>query len=166
MKKIGFTLLLALCLVFLPLFSPAARAAELDEIRRKILQLEIEETVLKKEEDKLAAEHLQEIQKELSELREQFRAMKAKWENEKSAIGKVQKLREEIEETQKEIKQAERDYDLSKLAELRYGKLEPLKKQLEAEEHAAEQSPERKHHKGCQTYDSFSCHGVVPNVAG
>lgn len=113
---------------------------ELDEIRRKILQHEIEETVLKKEKDKLAEEHLQEVQKELSEMREKFNAMKAKWENEKSAISKVQKLREEIEECSKEIKQAERDYDLSKLAELKYGRLADLQKQLEDEEKNAEQS--------------------------
>ena len=113
---------------------------ELDEIRRKILQHEIEETVLKKEKDKLAEEHLKEVQKELSEMREQFNAMKAKWENEKNAISKVQKLREEIEECSKEIKQAERDYNLNKLAELKYGKLADLQKQLEEEEHNAEQS--------------------------
>lgn len=113
---------------------------ELDEIRRKILQHEIEETVLKKEKDKLAEEHLQEVQKELSEMREKFNAMKAKWENEKSAISKVQKLREDIEECSKEIKQAERDYDLSKLAELKYGRLVDLQKQLEDEEKNAEQS--------------------------
>ncbi len=113
---------------------------ELDEIRRKILQHEIEETVLKKEKDKLAEEHLQEVQKELSEMREKFNAMKAKWENEKSAISKVQKLREEIEECSKEIKQAERDYDLSKLAELKYGRLSDLQKQLADEEKNAEQS--------------------------
>ncbi|MBQ8107266.1 MAG: AAA family ATPase, partial [Ruminococcus sp.] len=101
---------------------------ELDEIRRKILQHEIEETVLKKEKDKLAEEHLSEVRKELSEMREQYNAMKAKWENEKSAISKVQKLREEMEEVSKQIKQAERDYDLSKLAELKYGKLSDLQK--------------------------------------
>lgn len=113
---------------------------ELDEIRRKILQHEIEETVLKKEKDKLAEEHLREVQKELSEMREKFNAMKAKWENEKTAISKVQKLREEIEECSKEIKRAEREYDLSKLAELKYGKLADLQTQLAEEEKKAEQS--------------------------
>lgn len=93
---------------------------ELDEIRRKILQHEIEETVLKKETDKLAVEHLHEVQKELSEMREQFNEMKAKWENEKSAISKVQKLREDIEQCSKDIERAEREYDLNKLAELKY----------------------------------------------
>ncbi len=116
---------------------------ELDEIRRKILQHEIEETVLKKENDKLAAEHLLEVQKELSEMREQYNAMKARWENEKSAISKVQKLREDIEEVSKEIKQAERDYDLSKLAELKYGRLADLQKQLEDEEKNADQSAKK-----------------------
>ena len=84
---------------------------ELDEIRRKILQHEIEETVLKKETDKLAVEHLHEVQKELSEMREQFNEMKAKWENEKSAISKVQKLREDIEQCSKDIERAEREYN-------------------------------------------------------
>jgi len=111
---------------------------ELDEIRRKILQHEIEETVLKKENDKLAAEQLAEVRKELSQMREQFSAMKAKWENEKSAISKVQKLREDIEDCQKQIKKAEREYDLNKLAELKYGRLAGLQKQLEEEEQTAE----------------------------
>ncbi|MBR1740189.1 MAG: ATP-dependent chaperone ClpB [Ruminococcus sp.] len=113
---------------------------ELDEIRRKILQHEIEETVLKKENDKLAAEHLQQVQRELAEMREKYNAMKAKWENEKSAISKVQKLREEIEEVQKQIKDAERSYDLSKLAELKYGRLENLRKELAEEERTADET--------------------------
>ena len=112
---------------------------ELDEIRRKILQHEIEETVLKKETDKLAVEHLHEVQKELSEMREQFNEMKAKWENEKSAISKVQKLREDIEQCSKDIERAEREYDLNKLAELKYGRMADLQKQL-AEEEKAEKS--------------------------
>lgn len=116
---------------------------ELDEIRRKILRHEIEETVLKKEDDKLAAEQLAQVQKELSELREQFNEMKAKWENEKAAISKVQKLREDIEECSKEIKQAERDYDLTKLAELQYGKMESLRKELEEEEKKAEETSKK-----------------------
>ena len=113
---------------------------ELDEIRRKILQHEIEETVLKKETDKLAVEHLHEVQKELSEMREQFNEMKAKWENEKSAISKVQKLREDIEQCSKDIEKAEREYDLNKLAELKYGKMADLQKQLAEEEEKAEKS--------------------------
>ena len=113
---------------------------ELDEIRRKILQHEIEETVLKKETDKLAVEHLHEVQKELSEMREQFNEMKAKWENEKSAISKVQKLREDIEQCSKDIERAEREYDLNKLAELKYGKMADLQKQLAEEEEKAEKS--------------------------
>ncbi|MDD6098204.1 MAG: AAA family ATPase, partial [Oscillospiraceae bacterium] len=113
---------------------------ELDEIQRKIMQHEIEEAALKKETDKLAVEHLKEVQKELSEMREQFNEMKAKWENEKSAISKVQKLREDIEACNAEIEKAERSYDLNKLAELKYGKLPSLQKQLEQEEQNAEQS--------------------------
>ena len=113
---------------------------ELDEIRRKILQHEIEETVLKKETDKLAVEHLHEVQKELSEMREQFNEMKAKWENEKSAISKVQKLREDIEQCSKDIERAEREYDLNKLAELKYGRMADLQKHLAEEEEKAEKS--------------------------
>ncbi|WP_024858200.1 ATP-dependent chaperone ClpB [Ruminococcus albus] len=113
---------------------------ELDDLRRKILQHEIEETVLKKESDKLAEEHLAEVQKELADMRAQYNEMRAKWENEKNAISKVQKIREEIDAVNGEIKQAERDYDLSKLAELKYGKLENLQKELAEEEKKAEQS--------------------------
>ena len=113
---------------------------ELDEIQRKIMQHEIEEAALKKETDKLAAEHLKEVQRELSEMREQFNEMKAKWENEKSAISKVQKLREDIEQVNGEIDKAERTYDLNKAAELKYGKLPSLQKQLEEEEQIAEQA--------------------------
>lgn len=104
---------------------------ELDVISRKIVRLEIEETALKKESDTISKEHLEEIQKELSELREQFNAMKAKWENEKNDISAVQKLREEIEGVNGQIEQAEREYDLNKAAELKYGKLPNLKKELE-----------------------------------
>ncbi len=107
---------------------------ELDEVRRKILQHEIEEAALKKETDRLAEEQLAEVQKELADLREQFAAMKAKWETEKQGISGVQKLREEIESCNAEIERAEREYDLNKLAELRYGRLPELKKQLEAAE--------------------------------
>ncbi|MDE6149665.1 MAG: AAA family ATPase, partial [Ruminococcus sp.] len=113
---------------------------ELDEIQRKIMQHEIEEAALKKETDKLAVEHLKEVQKELSEMREQFNEMKAKWENEKSAISKVQKLREDIEQVNGEIDKAERTYDLNKAAELKYGRLPSLQKQLEEEERIAEQA--------------------------
>jgi len=111
---------------------------ELDVIQRKIIQLEIEEAALKKEKDSLSKEHLEEIQKELSELREQFSAMKAKWDNEKNAIGKVQELRRRIEELNGEIERAEQAYDLNKAAELKYGRLPELKKQLSEEEKLAE----------------------------
>ena len=104
---------------------------ELDEVRRKIMQLEIEEAALKKESDKLSAEHLSQIRAELAELREKFGAMKTKWENEKGAIETVQKLREEIEKTNAEIEKAENEYDLNKAAELKYGKLLALQKRLE-----------------------------------
>ncbi|MBQ8966305.1 ATP-dependent chaperone ClpB [Ruminococcus sp.] len=113
---------------------------ELDDLRRKILQHEIEETVLKKETDKLAEEHLLEVQKELADMRAQYDEMRAKWENEKNAIGKVQKIREEIDAVNGQIKQAERDYDLEKLGELKYGRLEDLKKELAEEEKKADQT--------------------------
>ena len=112
---------------------------ELDEISRKIMQLEIEEAALKKETDALSQEHLQELQKELAELRSQLKEMKAKWENEKEAIGKVQKLREEIDQVNGEIEKAERSYDLNKLAELKYGRLPALQKELQEEERIAEE---------------------------
>ena len=112
---------------------------ELDEISRKIMQLEIEEAALKKETDALSQEHLQELQKELAELRSQFKEMKAKWENEKEAIGKVQKLREEIDQVNGESEKAERSYDLNKLAELKYGRLPALQKELQEEERIAEE---------------------------
>ena len=113
---------------------------ELDDISRKIMQHEIEEASLKKDTDPLTQEHLKEIQKELADLRAQFKEMKAKWENEKQAIGKVQKLREEIEQVNAEIEKAERMYDLNKAAEYKYGKLPELQKQLAEEEQIAEQS--------------------------
>ncbi|MDO5560014.1 MAG: ATP-dependent chaperone ClpB [Oscillospiraceae bacterium] len=113
---------------------------ELDEISRQIMRLEIEETALKKEDDKLSLEHLKEIQKELSDLREKFNAMKAQWENEKFAITRVKKLREELEQINGEIEKAEREYDLSKAAELKYGKLPNLKKKIEEEERIAEEA--------------------------
>ncbi len=111
---------------------------ELDEVRRDIMRCEIEEAALKKETDKLALAHLEEIRAELSELREKFDSMKAKWENEKSDIGKIQKLREEIEQTNADIERAQSEYDLNKAAELKYGKLPRLKKELEEEEKKAE----------------------------
>ncbi len=113
---------------------------ELDEISRKIMQHEIEEAALKKETDKLAQEHLHEVQRELAEMREQFNQMKAKWDNEKEAISKVQKLREEIDATNSQIEQAEREYDLNKAAELKYGKLPSLRSQLAEEEEKAERN--------------------------
>ncbi len=114
--------------------------SELDDIRRSIMQHEIEEAALKKETDRISIEHLAAVQQELAEMREKFNEMKARWENEKSAISKVQKLREEIEATNSLIEQAERSYDLNKVAELRYGKLPGLIKELQAEEEKAETS--------------------------
>ncbi len=111
---------------------------ELDEISRKIMQLEIEEAALKKESDKLSTEHLSEIQRELSELRDSFSQMKAKWENEKSSISSVAKLREEIESVNAQIEKAQREYDLEKAAELKYGTLPSLTSQLEELEKANE----------------------------
>ena len=113
---------------------------ELDEISRKIMQHEIEEAALKKEKDDISKEHLEEIQKELAEMKAKFAQMKAKWENEKDAIGKVQKLREDIERVNSEIEKAERNYDLNKAAELKYGKLPELQKSLKEEEEIAEKS--------------------------
>ncbi len=113
---------------------------ELDEISRKIIQHEIEEAALKKENDKISAEHLEEVQKELAEMRSRFNEMKAKWENEKNAISKVQKLREDIEKANADVARAEREYDLNKAAELKYGRLPELQKQLEEEEKIAEKA--------------------------
>ena len=110
---------------------------ELDELSRKIMQHEIEEAALKKESDKLSAEHLAEIQKELSEMREKFKEMKAKWENEKSSITNVQDIRKEIEQVTADIEKAQREYDLNKAAELQYGRLPELRKKLEAAEQSA-----------------------------
>ena len=108
--------------------------AELDEVQRKIMQMEIEEAALKKEDDRLSKERLEELQKELAEMREDFKARKARWENEKASVEKVSKLREEIESVNSEIQIAQRNYDLNKAAELQYGRLPELKKQLEEEE--------------------------------
>ena len=112
---------------------------ELDVIRRKIVQHEIEEAALKKETDKLSLEHLAEIQKELSDMREEFNAKKAQWDNEKGAIGKVQKLREELEQANAALEKAQREYDLEKAAQLQYGTIPELRKSLEAEEALAAQ---------------------------
>ncbi|MGN0691390.1 MAG: ATP-dependent chaperone ClpB [Oscillospiraceae bacterium] len=113
---------------------------ELDDISRRIMQKEIEETALKKEDDKLSKESLAETQKELADLRAEFNEMKAGWEAEKTSIARIQTLREEIEKTNGEIASAERGYDLDKLAELKYGKLPQLRKELEEAEDAAEKS--------------------------
>ena len=114
--------------------------SELDEINRKIMQHEIEETALKKETDRLAQEHLKEIQKELADLRDQFKSMKARWENEKAAISKVRKLREDIEQVSAQLEKAEAEYDLNKAAELKYGRLPELQRQLQEEERIAEET--------------------------
>ena len=116
---------------------------ELDVIQRKIIQHEIEEAALKKETDKLSQEHLAEIQKELSDMRDEFNAKKAQWENEKNAIGKVQKLRSDLEEANAQLEKAQREYDLNRAAELQYGKIPELKKALEAEEQIANEGKAR-----------------------
>ncbi|MBQ3278555.1 MAG: ATP-dependent chaperone ClpB [Clostridia bacterium] len=113
---------------------------ELDDIRRRIMQLEIEEAALKKDDDPLSKAHLEELRKELADQRDQFNTMKARWEAEKDAIGKVTKLREDIERVNAEIEQAERTYDLNRAAELKYGELPKLKQELEKEEAIAEES--------------------------
>ena len=115
---------------------------ELDAVSRKIIQMEIEEAALKKEEDELSKGRLAELQKELAEERDKFNAMKAQWENEKNAIGKVQQLREKIEDLNRQIEAAEQSYDLEKAAELKYGRLPEAKKQLEEEERRAQNAKE------------------------
>ena len=107
---------------------------ELDAVSRKIIQMEIEEAALKKEEDELSKRRLAELQKELAEERDRFNAMKAQWENEKQAIAHVQQLREQLEDLNRQIEAAEQNYELEKAAELKFGKLPPLQKQLQAEE--------------------------------
>ena len=116
---------------------------ELDVIQRKIIQHEIEEAALKKESDHLSQEHLAEIQKELSDTREEFKAKKAQWDNEKEAIGKVQQLRADLEAANAELEKAQREYDLNKAAELQYGKIPALKKSLEEEEQIANEGKAR-----------------------
>ena len=112
--------------------------AEMDELNRKIMQLEIEEAALQKETDRLSIEHLAELRRQLADLREQFGGMKARWENEKSAIVKVRSLREEIEKVNADIESAQMQYDLQKAAELKYGRLPQLQKELAEEEKLAE----------------------------
>ena len=107
---------------------------ELDDVRRRIMQMEIEEAALKKEDDRLSMERLEVLQKELAELREEFEADKARWDNEKASVEKVRMLREELESVNNEIQIAEREYDLNKAAELKYGRLPEIRKQLEEEE--------------------------------
>ena len=116
---------------------------ELDVIQRHIIQHEIEEAALKKEDDAISKEHLAEIQKELSDLREEFQAKKAQWDNEKNAIGKVQKLREDIDAANTELEQAQRSYDLNRAAELQYGLLPRLRRELEEEERIANEGKAR-----------------------
>ena len=115
---------------------------ELDGVSRKIIQMEIEEAALKKEEDELSKGRLAELQKELAEERDKFNAMKAQWENEKNAIGKVQQLREKIEDLNRQIEAAEQKYDLEKAAELKYGRLPEAKRQLAEEEQRANAAKE------------------------
>ena len=115
---------------------------ELDAVSRKIIQMEIEEAALKKEEDELSKARLAELQKELAEERDKFNSMKAKWENEKNAIGRLQQLREQIEDLNRQIEAAEQRYDLEKAAELKYGRLPELQKQLAAEEQKAQSAKE------------------------
>ena len=130
---------------------------ELDEISRKIMQLQIEEVSLKKETDEFAKKRLEEIQKEIADNKEQFNQMKAKWENEKSKIGKAQKLREEIEKLNAQMEQAERNYELDKAAEIKYGKLPALQKELEEEEkHAEENNNQNKLLRNKVTEDEIS----------
>ena len=114
--------------------------AEMDDMQRKIMQLEIEEAALNRETDNLSKERLGNLRRELAEMRENFSAMKAKWENEKNSIAKVQKLREEIEQVNAQMEKAEREYDLNKAAELKYGTLPQLQKQLDEQEKLAEQA--------------------------
>ena len=113
--------------------------AELDELKRKIMQLEIEEAALKKEDDNLSRERLENLQKELAALREQFASGKAQWDNEKAAVDRISKLREELDDVNRQIELAQRNYDLEKAAQLQYGRLPEIKKQIEAEENIVKQ---------------------------
>ena len=114
--------------------------SELDEQRRKIMQLEIEESALKKETDNLSKERLETLQKELAELRDTFNTQKAQWDNEKHSVEKLQKLREQIEDVNKQIQKAKQNYDLEKAAQLQYGELPKLQQQLEIEEKSVKES--------------------------
>ena len=113
--------------------------AELDELKRKIMQLEIEEAALKKEDDNLSRERLENLQKELASLREEFASGKAQWDNEKAAVDRISKLREELDDVNRQIELAQRNYDLEKAAQLQYGRLPELKKQIESEENIVKQ---------------------------
>lgn len=115
---------------------------ELDEVSHKITQYQIEETALKEEKDELSQKRLQEIQKEIADLQNKFKEMKVKWDNEKDAISKVQKLREDLEKVNADIERAERNYDLNKAAELKYGKLPQIQEELKKEEEIAAKSKE------------------------
>jgi len=119
--------------------------SEMDEISRKIMQLEIEENALKKETDSLSVAHLEEIRKELEENRSQYKEMKAKWENERDSIGKIQRLREELETANAQLEKAQREYDLETASKLQYGKIPELKKQLEESENGKEGTDVRSH---------------------
>ena len=121
--------------------------AELDEMRRKIMQLEIEEAALKKETDNLSRERLEDLQKELAELRDGFNSQKAQWDNEKHSVERLQKLREQIEDLNKQIEKAKQNYDLNKAAELQYGELPRLQQTLEAEEKKSKTSEQRLVHE-------------------
>ena len=120
---------------------------ELDEQRRKIMQMEIEESALKKETDNLSKERLADLQKELADLRDEFNTQKAQWDNEKHSVEKLQKLREQIEDVNKQIQKAKQSYDLEKAAELQYGELPRLQKQLEIEERNTKESDNRLVHE-------------------
>ena len=120
---------------------------ELDEQRRKIMQLEIEESALKKETDNLSKERLADLQKELAELRDAFNTQKAQWDNEKHSVEKLQKLREQIEDVNKQIQKAKQNYDLEKAAELQYGELPRLQQQLEIEERNTKEGEHRLVHE-------------------
>ena len=121
--------------------------AELDEQRRKIMQLEIEESALKKETDNLSKERLEDLQKELAEMKDQFNIQKAQWDNEKHSVEKLQKLREQLEDVNKQIQKAQQNYDLEKAAELQYGELPRLQQQLEIEERNTKEGDRRLVHE-------------------
>ena len=129
---------------------------EMDEISRKIMQLQIEEAALKKEDDTVSVAHLAELQKELADLNAQFTQMKAQWENEKGSIGKIQELRAKLENLRAEIDTAEREYDLNKAAELKFGKLPALQKELQDAEQAAQNSHVNSLLRDCVTEDEIA----------